>query len=84
MKRPAPEPDEERAQQILKAFRQLERQERIRGRLDFLIWLLTLVLIGALVIVLIVNLQKFKLFYQLLNQPDSLLSNWCSKRLTFH
>ncbi|MGB9742925.1 MAG: hypothetical protein ACP5JB_06625 [candidate division WOR-3 bacterium] len=73
MKLPAPESDEERAQQILAAFRRLERQERLRSRINMLVWLVTLVLIVAVVLVLIVNLHRFRLFYQLLNQPDSLL-----------
>ncbi|MCX7732459.1 MAG: hypothetical protein N2248_04775 [candidate division WOR-3 bacterium] len=73
MNQPLPDPDEEKARQILAAFRRLERQERARSRLSLLVWLFQLVLLVALGLIVIANLQKFKLLREFVNHPDSLL-----------
>ncbi|MEO0053398.1 MAG: hypothetical protein ABIK22_04495, partial [candidate division WOR-3 bacterium] len=69
MKPPLPDPDEEKARQILAAFRRLERQERARSRLGILVWLFQVVLLVALGLIVIANLQKFKLLQQLVKHP---------------
>jgi uncharacterized BrkB/YihY/UPF0761 family membrane protein len=75
MNKPGPESDEERAKKILRAFRHLERRERLRRQAISLIWLITLILVIAIALVFFANLPKFKLLYQMLTQPDSLLLN---------
>lgn len=73
MNPPLPDPDEEKARQILAAFRRLERQERARSRLSMLVWLFQLVLLAALGLIVIANLHKFKLLQGFVKHPDSLL-----------
>ncbi|MEO0026307.1 MAG: hypothetical protein ABIK54_06080 [candidate division WOR-3 bacterium] len=84
MNPPLPDPDEEKARQILTAFRRLERQERARSRLSLLVWLFQLVLLVALGLVVIANLQKFKLLQQLVKHPDSLLLDQPDTLNDFH
>ncbi|MEO0009909.1 MAG: hypothetical protein ABIK51_05270 [candidate division WOR-3 bacterium] len=84
MKPPLPDPDEEKARQILAAFRRLERQERARSRLGILVWLFQVVLLVALGLIVIANLQKFKLLQQLVKHPDSLLLDQPGTLNDFH
>ncbi|MEN9978992.1 MAG: hypothetical protein ABIK38_01415 [candidate division WOR-3 bacterium] len=84
MKPPLPDPDEEKARQILAAFRRLERQERARSRLGILVWLFQVVLLVALGLIVIANLQKFKLLQQVIKQPDSLLLDQPGTLNDFH
>lgn len=73
MRRVQLSPEEERAREILSAFRRLERQERARLRISTLLWVLEVVLLVALGAVVIAQLPKLRLFQQLLTRPDSLL-----------
>lgn len=66
-------PDEEKAQKILRAFKNLEKRERLTRRSVGFIWIIPLLLLIALILVFFANYPKFKLVYQLLTQPDSLL-----------
>ncbi len=84
VKPPLPDPDEEKARQILAAFRRLERQERARSRLGILVWLFQVVLLVALGLIVIANLQKFKLLQQFIKQPDSLLLDQPGTLNDFH
>ncbi|MGQ9678594.1 MAG: hypothetical protein ACUVUD_04860 [bacterium] len=73
MKPHQPESDEERAQKILRALKAVERRE-LRRRFSFpLVWVLTLILILAIATVIIINIARFKMLYQSLINPDSLL-----------
>lgn len=84
VKQPLPDPDEEKARQILTAFRRLERQERARSRLSMLVWLFQLVLLVALGLIVIANLQKFRLLQRFVKHPDSLLLDQPGTRNDFH
>lgn len=65
--------DEERAREILAAFNRLERRNRSWVRMVNFIWVITLLLVVALIAVVWSNLSRFKLLYQLLTSPDSLI-----------
>ncbi len=65
--------DEERAREILAAFNRLERRNQARVRMVNFIWVITLLLVVALIAVVWSNLSRFKLLYQLLTRPDSLI-----------
>uniref|UniRef100_A0A7C1WXV3 Uncharacterized protein n=1 Tax=candidate division WOR-3 bacterium TaxID=2052148 RepID=A0A7C1WXV3_UNCW3 len=73
MKPPLPDPDEEKARQILAVFRRLERRERAQSRLSMLVWLFQLVLLVVLGLIVIANIQKFRLLQGFVKHPDSLL-----------
>ncbi|MEO0068993.1 MAG: hypothetical protein ABIK23_07710 [candidate division WOR-3 bacterium] len=66
-------PDEEKAQKILRAFRNIERREHLHRRSFNIIWLITLILLIAVFVIFFANYPKFKLMYKMLTQPDSLL-----------
>lgn len=66
--------DEEKADKILRAFRHLEKRERLRRQGANFIWIIMLILLIAILVVFFANLEKFKLIYRILTQPDSLIS----------
>ncbi len=68
-----PESDEERARKILAQMQRLEKMRRTRSGGYSFIWVVTLFLLLAVAIVFFANLPKFKLLYQMLTRPDSLL-----------
>lgn len=73
MKPLPPESDEEKARKILEALKRVEMTQS-RRRLNInLLWVVTLILLVAIVIVFLTNLPRFKMVYLLLTQPDSLL-----------
>ncbi|NPV14324.1 hypothetical protein HPY86_05265 [candidate division WOR-3 bacterium] len=73
MKPLPPESDEERAQKILEALKKFEPNQSRKYPGINLIWLVTVILLLAIVIVFLTNLPRFKMLYLLLTQPDSLL-----------
>ncbi len=66
-------PDENKAERVLRAFRNLERREILHRRTGNIIWLITFLLIGAIFLVFFANIQKFKLICRVFTKPDSLL-----------
>ncbi len=73
MKPLPPESDEEKSRKILEALKRVEMTQS-RRRLNInLLWVVTLILLLAIVIVFLTNPPRFKMVYLLLTQPDSLL-----------
>ena len=67
-----PDRDQERARQILKAMNRLETRRTRRPTYGWLILLMALVLVGAIVLVIVANRERFGFIWNHLLRPDSL------------
>ena len=73
MARKPVDPDEAKARRILSVLSRLERTERSRHYTVNLVWLLTLILVLAIVLVIVANRGHFLMLWTHLSKPDSIL-----------
>jgi hypothetical protein len=70
--RPSPDPEEERGRAILRAMAQTQARTVRRATYGWLIALMALVIVGAIVLVVLTNKERFAFIWQHLMRPDSL------------